>query len=711
MKFYLYIDESGGFEEKKRSIVLGCISDKSPAEIETALREAVANFPNHPPNPFVYPRDLHCLSLLFPDKDRRLPADLKACYKSIPFDQRQAFVDHMRSAACEFTLQIAVSSKPPSRVDWDSQAAYVANLVQLVWTTLSHIASGPAKDVAESVKVVIATRRGLGEHIARGESQLRRYVRHWCEDMARVERREDIAELMHNVHIQHAVGPSHPGLIAADLWASAWASSKKDLDQDLVEKAWRTSADEQLPTKLAKVMVRLFDEDSLHVTDWSSLFAFGLEFGAAGQWQQRRDALLNRLRATTDENVLGQQIPNLWQLAQRLLEHRTAQAGYLPAARAIYAALRDCTKRRLREDPDSRFAKTAALYLLDSIDGLIRCANHMGEIQEQEALRTEYEKLLGEHQALIGGYTAAERRRIELLNRFCNRAANDYRFVEMAEEITPHLQALRDQVPEGETDELLGKVLGTVGQSLAFRARIEPDLADEAKTHLEESLGHFATGTGYRSMTLNYLVALAWQNGDLAQACRWLSEQPDLAHVRAPQDLWQSIELLAREKYRIFDLVSALRILAAKAWSEPDTVQPEVLKRIDPASVPNEHPVHQLHKWLAILCLVAGQKDRADELAQRGIELANAVTDRPADERFTIHTIGASIWPIRCRAAGGVFMPVGLVQSLRQLAEASSGFATYLEHFDGPEGICSLATAEDHESFWTACSFLPFAYA
>lgn len=719
MNLYLYVDESGTFgpggpPTVPSAVVLGVVTQRSPADFEVALRQASDTFNRNHGTDFRYPRDVHCSPLF------KTGLDLPPRYRAIPQETRQEYARALlgSAVACDRKLQLVVCENPRERVDWDIQAAYVANLTPVVWTALKRMAGGALgmdPRGITSLSVVIATRRGFKdlitrEFIRRGEGQLRRHLLYACGRAAEVENQQDVIPLLGKLspdQIEHKAAEGHAGLMVADFCAFFWRFRKAELPPDIVGNAWVTSPEERIPRNVVELVTRLSADDAIGAGDWSALYEFCLRFGGRAGWDSRNAELLRRL-VEADEPTLSRQLPGFWHLAERLLERRTENDTFLPAAREIYAAIRVATESCLAGHPS---AKTAALYLADSLDGLIRCANHSGDTKSQGEWASSYAQAMDDHAALLGGFSALERRKLELLNRFANVPMNDYRFDEVLSVMTARMEDFRARVPPGQADELLGKLLGTVGQAFAFKARLEPALAEKALDLLTESLGHFALGTRYRSTTLNYLTTLAWQSGDLAAACRWLSQQPNLDSVTNPTDLWPKLRVLC-EGNRFFDLANALRILAAAARQEsigPRSafVRTDVLEPVI-SNVSSEHPGQQILKWAAVLYLLAGQTARAESLAKAGIENASK-------KELTIRTIGASLWPVRCAAAGSndrrEEMRDALERDLQSLCVASEGFRLYLDALGGPHGVANRAASLNPDDVWEALLFPPFAYA
>lgn len=67
MKYFVYIDESGHFNSKDKSIVGGFITTKLPSEIEESINKFILNF-NRSNNLRFNVNDIHIAPLLQPEK-------------------------------------------------------------------------------------------------------------------------------------------------------------------------------------------------------------------------------------------------------------------------------------------------------------------------------------------------------------------------------------------------------------------------------------------------------------------------------------------------------------------------------------------------------------------------------------------------------------------------------------------------------------------
>ncbi len=713
MCLHVYIDEAGDFEEgTRRSSVMAVMTRNNRGTIERLLRGACAKFNEENGTDFSFPDDMHCAPLIMAtDYQGRSTGR----YQAFSQETRYEFIETILDTVLVDDVQLAASQSPSDRIDYDPQHNYVDNLFAVVWRVLEGLAEGTyiVPGDLSKVHIVIATRRGLRPDLIKNEDKLREYLQRSCKELAGRKGNQQVISLLEKVWFGHEVAERHAGLIAADFCAYYWRGTgpvkRTDLRSKLQREIWDTGPDDPNRVQLREGVDLLIKSDLNDLSDFGALYSFALEFNDT----KTRDFVLSRLGHLKDPSSIFSQCANLLRCAERLIEGRLENSAYLDEAQTLCKALRNVTGGALEaDDLPPEDAKNIAELHLKSIDGLVCCANHAGDNTSQQKLRNEFDQKLTQHTDLIGGYRHARELDYELQNRFCNLYANEYRFEEMVDAADGLYQEITQNLPDGQADELVGKLSGTLGQAYAFMARTDPEWADEAKKLFKESLRHFPEKSVYYSMSVNYLATLAWQQGDNAAAARYMAQHPGMEEVSAPGDLWQCIPNLIDNK-RDFDLVNVLRILASEAWQgnfEISSKTPDILGCLqqiheyvkDPDRC--QHPVHQIHKWLAVLQLVANRKK--DALANTDAALAKA-----KKLGFTIHTIAPSILPVRYRAGGYNLDDIEKMKNqISLLADRVKPFSEYVYKLGGAGELARLARSDDDAEFWQAITYPPFAY-
>lgn len=715
MDIYVYIDETGDFDEgTRRSSVVAALTRYNDGQLKESLKNACKCFNNSHKTNFKFPDDMHCAPLIMGTNYSGKPIRR---YKHIDADTRLKFSYTVLSTIAGIPdLQLTVSQSPSDRIDYDSQHNYVDNLFAVVYNILEKIAGGHYVETSNvgTVHFSIATRRGLGKHVENNEKKLRDYLARSCERLAIKKGNAHLRDLTSGAVFTHKVADKHAGLVVADFCAYFWRGSgnvkRSDLREKLKRKIWETGPDDPNRVELREGIDLLIKSELEMFSDFGALYAFALEFGD----QKIRNYILSTLPQLKDFTSLAQQCGSLLNTANRLLKERLVHHHNLPEAQELYTTVGNITAKALDDDsPPPENARSFADIHLKSIDGLMRCANHRGDNSQQLALREEFQRKLERYTDLLGGYRQARILEWDLLNRFCNLYANEYRFEEMIDTAEPIYEKLTSDLPRGQTDELVGELAGTLGQAYAFMARKEPDWHEESEKRFKESIRHFPQNPRYRGMSANFLATLAWQHGNSEKATEYLALQPELEKVSRPDDLWNSVTPLADNTKNHFTLVNILRVLALEVWHGGMTISPtdmeknRILHNVHEAIQPDElyqHPIHQLHKWLAMLQLAANFKKNA-------MLNTSAALDKAQKLDFTVHTIAVSVYPIRYRAAGDMAEIAQMIKQLGRLAEQVEPFARYIDRLGGIDDIARRAASQDDEEFWRAVTFLPFAYA
>jgi hypothetical protein len=709
--YYLYIDESGQFDEglqemsfgaeKTPPLVGGVCSKLSPPDWEELFRKTVVDFNKRPRCEFSYPNHFHCNEL----RSKKIPVP--------PYTTRQdiiAFTKEVFRAVDQHSCFLFRSRNPRRRFEYSPQATYVTNLVAAVRASLSRLA---VEDMVPEHICVEVAQRTIAETVESRDGSaymdsLLVFVREQVQlgrgpgvELARRLVQEKALALVRGVATQS------PGLMAAD-FACAFLRRSSGGSETIES----TSPDDILFGDYGRFYEgeaqRLLNaQQYAAAAEYERLFltTASPDFGRVKRVLQQETDLAVVERETTA--ILGN--------ARYLIGRRVMERGSLASARELLMMLLDVSEHFLSGAPPIVSRRVWADVAVLACVELVACHSHTGAVESQQEAEEKLEELVKTHGSLLPrSFSAREELLLEARVRGLNVLFNDYRFGEIIDIFGEALDEREARIPNGETDEALGKMLGSMGQACAFQARTEPSWSEYARDYVVRSISHFTPGTRFHSMSVNYLAALSWQCGYLDQACTDLHLNPNLPAFDTATDVFAELESLADDgQVGAFDLVNFLRIAAVHAKTagapERSVLMHLINKRC--TDISSEHPNEQVCKWLGMLLLHAEMFDTAVSVLRTGYAICQS-------NDFTMRTIGLSVVglaALTCGMAGNSNAYSAALQDFRELGEElvaqSQPFADYLESFGGLEGLVAAVKKRNLEGAWEIARFLPFSYA
>lgn len=707
MKYYIYIDESGDFGEaisKKKSSVVGGISSRLDSEGWAAVHRAfVFEFNKKNKANLLYPVHFHCAPLL----TGKLPET-----SQIPEPIRQRFVEEMFHEVVKQGSFGLASINRKSRFAFSRQATYGINLVAALKAGLLHLAQQTSD--CDALEIVIA-QRTIGE-TRTSMNDSRTYMEDLLPflqsqlasggcDGARLTRKLITAQTL---ILRTGRADLDPGLMAADFICQV--RNKNYLRQELLVKTEPNDLIFGDYEAFYEVEVQRLIESSQYAAA-ISIAHRSMERSVANREIQRA---LDELQKESDVEILRRELAALLAEAHLLIEKRTLEPFALEAARKILESLISIARPQIFSTVEVPVKRAWADMLVHALVDLTACHNHSGDTEHQTLIEKDLQSVFEVFGTLIS-ITYHQRKEIllEAKTRNLNVLFNDYRFTEVIDSFESDVQLRETEIPEGVPDELLGKMLGTLGQAWAFLARIEPEWAPTSRDYFERSKRHFAPGTLFHSMTVNYLTTLALQEGQVEVACREMNGHTGLPQAKRADDITNGLaRFLTHKNTSAFDAVNYLRIVSVCAeLGRP--VEIEALKQAVHHWLPllqNAHPYEQICKWFAYQYYLAGEYDRATDLCKKGIQICDSIG-------FTGQTISLSIIGLNviCRAAMNDRQGLSHYRSVfenlvQKLLGQSKGFGDYIHHFGGTSGMSAMIDQQNRDGATQICRFLPFSY-
>lgn len=352
-------------------------------------------------------------------------------------------------------------------------------------------------------------------------------------------------------------------------------------------------------------------------------------------------------------------------------------------------------------------------FKIQALAELAACHNHTGAVGPQQSAELLLTEFL-ENNKKDAGLDAAQRKTflLDVRNRNLNMLFNDYRF-EDAYTLAEELADERVRMTGGdEPDNLMGKILGSLGQACAFLHHSDPSWQADAERLFRESLKHFASGSAQENMSRNFLVTSLWQAGKYDQAIAELAPVPRQLPEADRATILTVRLALPQQSSRSYEIVNVLRLLAASGELQHPLVGELAALEKTALLVGTDHPYEQWWKWMGIIHLMLQDYEAAD----RCLACSEALCEKHS---FTMKTIGNSSTLLRVQiaAASGYKNKAGLLvkkylKDFDDLCRESSGFANYLTAYKSEELIeKALVTKPGEDNFLEMCSYLPFTYA
>ncbi len=712
MKYYVYIDESGRFDEAIRtagagqeerpSVVGGVCCRLSTEEWESVHRGTLEQFSAASPIKFAYPKHFHCAPLL----GNRIPTD-----GLVRQQDRVALARAVWDAVAHEATFLFGSRNPTGRFEFSPQATYVLNLVTALRGCMERL-SGTEGGV-EQCDILVAQRTitetadyDQGEYMA----ALFRFIKEQLQagDSPGVSLAGRLIS-SDALRMRSGVGERSAGLIAADFACAAIRYGTKLAAKPIVL---------QPEPNLGGDYRKFYEKEVLRLTkaqQYASAAEFLRRYFPHPGGAPDLGPLLHALRREDDHDILHRELNALLAGAQCLVEKRTLQADALKAATYLLEALDQIASSVLEGKSGPEVVRQWADLDVHALVLLGSCYCHTGAVGPQRVVEDKLDCLLKTYKPKMSlSYLQRGELVLEARTRNLNLLFNDYRFAEAMDMIEADAAKREGAVPKGETDELLGKMQGSLGQACAFQARQDPSWSEMARDYFRRSLRHFQPGTVFHAMSVNFLASLAWQENNLPLAIEEMNGHAGAICISGPEELAVRLfDVVSVEGISPFNVVNYLRIASA-ASDAGQTPSAEVLTELSRYWEPrliSDHPHEQLAKWMGYLLSRQGACDQAERVYSRAITICASLS-------FAVETICLSITGLQALSRFAQGNTAGYADGLsriRQMGVALEGrsapFAEYLAHFGGTEGLAAMVKKHDEQGASEVARCLPFNYS
>ncbi len=718
MNYHIFIDESGEFDEailspegkkqSRASIVGGVCSTLSAEDWETGFILETENQRKQTKFPFLYPTHFHCSELF---------AGKYLTAKTTSNNHFVSFGNHIHRFVSDNALFLFASKNPSGSFEYSPQATYVLNLITAIKGAMETLAA--KAESIDACTITIAQRTIYETTQSRYDDYMGALIKHvrsqlFTGDTAGVNLVRKLDQ-SGGLIIQSAVAMSfdgkkaNGGLTAADFACGAIRyGSKASIEPIVFTPSSNIGGD----------ISTFYEQQTKHLIEAKQYAAaidfLRLYFPRKNGAPELKPAL-KALRNETDHNILHRELNALLTEADYLIEKRTVMTGALNDATLILEALNDISTAHLESNSSPELVRQWSDLQAHALPLLSSCYNHTGAVGPQAIIEDKLTTLLKTYKPKMSlSYHQRAELLLEVKTRNLNLLFNDYRFAEVLEAIEEDVNERENVVPADETDELLGKMQGSIGQACAFQARHDDSWSEMARDYFTRSLKHFQPGTLFHSMSVNYLATLAWQEGDIDKSLTAMNLHPAYPDLPSTKALMSALpNLLSMERMSAFDAVNYLRISASAAENGqiPSVESLQKIKAFWLQRMTPEHPHEQLAKWLGYLYYLQGSYTEASELYKRGVAICES-------QGFTLQTIALSIIALNIISnktssnANAYAEGLTKLQELAsQLENQSAAFATYLSHYGGADAIISICKSPDHNSAKELARLLPFNYA
>lgn len=714
MKYYIYIDESGPFDEHffggKPSVVGGICSQHSTGHWDFLHRGHLENFcRKHANLDFSYPDHYHCGPLLA----GRLKAPNGSNDLIITEFANEVFQNVLSKATFGF-----ISKNIGSKFEYSPQATYVMNLIAALRNAFQLLSE--SHDDVDYVQVVLA-QRTIEETSKVGtvERYMELLLAHVTEQLLVGDGAGVLLakKIYFNGQLKFStgLGDRNAGLIAADFVCCLGRYGRKAAsgsniyicqpNQEALLGDYKAFHERQ---------VKIF----LNNKYYGSCLEFLCRYFPSKDGQPDVAQLVGELKRENDQQVLQRELSALLSVIHQLSKNRTRAPNMLAVALQVAERLVELAKKYSVESINVGVQRHWLNFHIQALAELSACYSHTGSIGPQQIAEKELTCLLSKR-GKDTGMDATQRQSllIDVRNRNINLLFNDYRFEEaynLAEELS---EIRRQMIPEGEADELLGQILGSQGQSCAFMAKLDSTWFENAIELFKQSLDHFAGGSHQVEMSRNFLATTAWQAGLLEDAVKYMI--PEIGSDITPDGAIDALSIrlsASSPENRAFDVVNYLRIAAA--YSQSTNCQHLDIKlRNDLESIARrigtDHPYEQWLKWLGILHLQCEEFTKAEScfIAAKAICMKH---------QFTMKTIGNSIELLqvvrnRIKNSGKFSQNVDKIfySELKSMQELSSSFDNFIRKSSTLDVLKNSQGnwVKDSKSIWSLYTLLPFSYA
>lgn len=715
MTFYLHIDESGPFDEgfnnkKVESVVGGVCSTMTDDQWDQKHRDHLAKWKQDGGYEFLYPEHYHCGPLI--------QDNIPGCQAGKL--QREAFLDSLFAHVVGRSQFAFASRNLDKAFNYSPQTTYVVNLIAAVRLAFQTLATQAQAEAIDAVHINVAQRSiketmqdGVGDYMEKMFLFVVEQIQvgdNPGAELARSLKRRDALML------EYGRADLLGGLIAADIACFG------------VRGNYRIAGSES-----GRILVCHPDREVL-LGDYVAFnrqfrnraiqdgrYAYALELVCASS--SERDAILREaapvltaFERTDDPRSLRREADALLAFIRHLIARRTREPMQLRLAADLTDRLIAIARRRIASLKPGELQSLWINGLVRALAERIQEENHCGAIAAQTTLEEEVADLLERHRAstLLDG---AERDK--LLTRVrtdsLNILFNGFDFETAYDRADALATARRGVVAPGEGDELLGQLLGSMGQAFAFMGRREPDCNTEACKLFIESERHFLPDASYHQMAESFQITTLWQAGDCGGAARLLARRCEIAgEGRTPVEIAMDVLGHGNPGAIAFEVVNALRILARCVVVEG--ARPAGLEvrmhalRVRAGGVGTDHPYELWWKWLGVLALAQGLQREAKDCFTEAHALCDSL-------EFTVRAIGASILALQIVEANirrndreSAQLAADYHRETAKLAALSPAYAKYLANGPPLETLAACRAASGAD-FWEICTLLPFTYA
>lgn len=716
MKAYIYIDESGAFDEKLTggvaSIVGGICSPLSPIGWQAIHQKHLGEFNAKHSASFAYPDHFHCGPFL---------SGNIGSAANTPTRDRRNFAESVLNNILnkDNSLFGFASRNRGKRFEYSPQATYVMNLIAALRCAFEHLQLIHSTGV-ECVTVVVAQRTIAETVKASAGNQYMALLLSFVSNQLLVGEGPGVTlarrlDKVQALEFKWAVGDRDAGLIGADFICCLTRLKAKLPDGATFHQC--NPDPDILLGDYERFHMRLANE-MLHNGYYGNHLDFSCRTFPLTQGAPELGTLLQRLGSENSPSVLEREVPALLAVVHQLAKNRSEAPNLLSCATIVAEKLVTVAKRQIESSDHGGIRQKWVELQIGALEELAYCYNHIGATGPQKEAENQLIGLLSTHKG-NSGLDPLERKTLimNVQNRNLNLLFNDYRFEEAYTMAGELIEARRDMIGGEDADKLLGEMLGSQGQACAFMGRLDPRWTMDAITLFEESMIHFAHDSRQEEMARNFIVTALWQTGQFRDAASKMTPKAGWRfradHIVASLDEYL---LLPHAEQRAFDVVNGLRILSGLIHQGEDINDlTGSLKTLKPIAQQNgtDHPYEHWWKWLGILHLL----NREGKAASECFSNARAICQ---EQSFTMKTIGLSIVPLQIFALkmlgkeGEAENMLHEYQStLSVLKKQSIGYDAYMTKISLDDHIedMILEANPETDSFWVICAHLPFAYA
>jgi len=708
MNYYVFIDESGGFNRiDDYSIVGAGITNISYSELELALKEAEKKCNSQVNHNFDIDKDIHISPLLHAETASSGSDKQRGKFNKIPIKERELFAKECLNA-CDDIFEKFVFSENKG-FDFgkiDAQERYGLNLIACINETLSYLNN--KKDI-KSINIYIAPRSAK------------------C-----LPRNRDHNTYHDNMtsYLKNCFSNSISKNINLTIGYDKKKKKKLGLDTADIICYYHRHSSEIINKKsiVTKPNQFNFEQGSIAKENLFYELIKNKEFDTAYRWTESRtekERVLKEIEKT-DEKTKITAISSILNIGYSLIDKRTIEKDALRNADELFRSIIMITKNSKNEE--------IIECLLSATNGLLVCANHSGHKDAQENAFRLYTKTMQSLSHIP--YFTRQEKILSIRNRAYNVQFNDYRFQEIIDDFESIVKERLEKLPENEIDGLTGEMLGAIGQAYAFQSRSNKKYAKLAEEYFRNSLIHFTVGHKYHQMSVNYLAILKWYQGDIKGAIKEFAEHSEIENNKTIEE--NIINVINSDKYDLgspFNLSLLLRLVSStnknyeiekekgyiqkiiKVLFKPNLKeQKKIIKDIDLKELNkfilnydiSEHPYELIYKWLGVAYLNINDFQNAIDVFEKSILLSNKLG-------FTVQTISISTIGLKCIAlqkSGKEELLkseiIKLENVLSDLTEKSINFSMYIESIGGLEKMLNDINVNDINE---VAKWMPFSYA